>query len=207
MRFRWSTFGAVALAVMCALSACGPSEAEKGDGEQPNWDLPIAGSTPLSSATDADLAFEPTVPDILGTAEQIIATSPIHAPASDREIAWIYDDPTYSRFAIIERLVDQSATLAEYNALASTSEGCTSLSGGSRVECHYGKRSMVKVRDGVSAFLLEGDVTTALHWLEPVDPSNKTAFERYEDPAVEVVVLGPAGTFTSDNAMEVANKV
>src|SRR6266508_6318453 len=203
---RATALGAAGLITMIVLTSCRARVGE-GDGEHLSWDQPIPGGVAVLRAEDAELAFQPDVPEGLGAPEAILATSQDHAAEADREIAWVFQHPTYSRFVIVERLVDESATEGEWADLASATPGCETISEAGVVECHYGKRSIVTIRNTTSAFMLEGNATTAIHWLEGVDAKNQAAFARYRDPAVEVVVLGPASDFTAEEAIDVANAV
>lgn len=177
------------------------------EGVQPNWDLPISGAAPIQGAADAEVGFALVTPNGLGPPSGVVATTVEHAPLADREIAWLYKDhPKYSSFVVIEHLVDRSATEHEYAELVSQAPGCTEMDDGS-LDCNFGARSFVKLEDGAKAFVLEGDVTTALHVLADVPLENKVAFDRYDDPAIEVVVMGPADGFKAFEAVEVANLI
>ena len=86
--------------------------------------------------------------------------------------------------------MDESATEGEWADLASATPGCETISEAGVVECHYGKRSIVTIRNTTSAFMLEGNATTAIHWLEGVDAKNQAAFARWgvsTQPALRVL--------------------
>ena len=56
-----------------------------------------------------------------------------------------------------------------------------------------------------------GKTSTAVHFLspfEPVSPDARKAVEDvYDSPAVEIVVIGPAQTFTEDQAKAIAEQI
>lgn len=74
------------------------------------------------------------------------------------------------------------ATQAELESLA----GCDPLAG-----CE-GEWSLVRIRNDITALLIEGDIANSIVWLE-------------DDIRFDVV--GPAETFSADEAIEVANQV
>jgi hypothetical protein len=188
--------GAATVSGIIALTSCvnhaadtvvpegtGPSPAVA-TGPEPNWDVPISGAAPIQVAGDASVSFSLITPAGLGPPSGIVATTIEHSPLADREIAWLYKDhPKYSSFVVIERLVDRSATEQEYSELVSQASGCVAMEDGS-AECNFGLRSFVTLEAGAKAFVLEGDVTTALHVLADVPLGNKVAFARYGDPAI-----------------------
>jgi hypothetical protein len=193
----------------------------------PNWDAgALPGSVPVAGVDAARLPFGPNVPDGLGTPVRVVASDPAEYSGVDRAIAWVFDHPTYGLFVIQERIVPRAAVEAEWDELVGEAPGCRSVpatpevqegfgldEGAAIEECSYGNRSFVTLDNGVRAFVLEGNVTTSLQWLEPVKDADEAALLAYRaevgnpalELAVQVTVLGPVGELTKDEALEIAN--
>lgn len=162
-----------------------PSEVYGGGaGEVPNWDEPLADGVPVPSEAAAAelLPFSPIVPEGISPPPIIVVTDPAGTPESDRVMALIYTHLGHGRFWIIESV--SQATEAKFQSIvdncADPTSGCAS------------KASLVEIRDGITALLLEGPVTTALQW---------------QDEGVTFDILGPFETFTAEEAMSLANEV
>ncbi len=161
-----------------------PSDVYGGAGEVPNWDEPLADDVPVPSEAAAAelLPFSPIVPEGISPPPLIVVTDPAGTPESDRVMALIYTHIEHGRFWIIEGV--SQATEAKFQSIvdncADPTSGCAS------------KASLVEIRDGITALLLEGPVTTALQW---------------QDEGVTFDILGPFETFTAEEALSLANEL
>lgn len=217
----------VVVAIPLLGSACGtastttePLAPATGAVAGPDWDRPIAGGIEVAGAAEAGLPFTPNEPDGLGIPVRILIPPPDAVSAAETEIVWVYDHPKYGRFFLAQHVVERSTTEREYLELSSQVPGCKEIPAtaedeknfgvgvGPRIECHAGGLSLRTIRGGVSALLHEGGVTTAVHWLEPVSgPGMETISQRFRDPALEIVVMGPAGALSAAAALEIAELV
>ena len=212
------------------LSACGgigPPRGSTGQGGGDvniNWDQPLPGGVLIADPAQASLAFAPDVPTGLGAAEGIFATAGDYESVALHEIAWVYNDPAYGRFVVIERVAESQAWQTEIANLVAETPGCVTVPADQQtekdfgagaepaIECHLGNRSVVTIRNGVTAFLLETDQVTSIEWLESLSAARANALERQFDTgvqnlAVQVVVVGLANELTADEAIAIAEKV
>lgn len=101
---------------------------------------------------------------------------------ADSAAAWVYDDIDLGKFVVIEEV--SQTNQAELESLATCppdDSGCVSEGW-----------SLVEIRDGVTALLIEGDVSNGVVWLE-----DELRFN----------VVGPSETFSSEDVIAVANAV
>ena len=184
-----------------------------------DWENPVYNGVEIGSVADAKLQFSPDVPDGLGPAERLVVT-PGNESDLGREIGWVYDDPDYGRFVVLERVADGPLTEAEHESLAAASPGCRTLpateedeekfgkGAGPTIECNYGDASLVSVRGGTRAILIVGEISTALVWIEPLDFESVAAYEtKFEHPALEITVMGPIAEFQPSEALAIAEKI
>jgi hypothetical protein len=151
---------------------------------------------------------------------RIVVPSPGTVPVWQTEIDWVYDHSSYGTFNLLQHAVERSTTEVEWAELASKTPGCVEIPAtaedeanlgagvGPRIECHPTRYSLVTIRGGVLALLEQGDVTTVVSWLEDLKgPGIGAMRERFTDPALEVVVIGPADSLSAEEALEIAENV
>lgn len=192
-----------------------------GDVDQPNipdtfWDDPLANGVEVQDVADADLMFVPDEPSHLGPPEKIVATKATDVNPALRAIAWVYRNPQYGRFVIIERITNRPGAEAEIREMAAETPGCHSTPGpsglGDAEECVYGERSLVTLENGATALVLRDVNTTNVRWILPLQlrsPEDEAVVEQldeYQDAALKIFVIAPGGS-TFDDAVEVANGV
>ena len=158
----------------------GPPSAE---GPPFSVDDPLVNGIPTTEGEAAShLAFDPVVPEALGEPLRLVMTTPDVAGTRKEDLAFavVYDHPDYGRFYIVQAV--PQTTQAELESLA----GCDPSQG-----CE-GEWSLVTIRSGVTALLIEGPVANSVIWLED---------------GVRFDVVGPAETFSAEEVLEVANRV
>jgi hypothetical protein len=202
----------VALASSSCASTSGPAGAREPALAVPSgyWDNPFGNaSVEIADVAEANLPFEADVPgEDLGQPVRIVTSDPSE-PSVAREIAWVYDDPTYGRFIVRERAVNLSGAQKSISDLLGASPGCLSTGeNGATVECHYGDRSAVHISDDVIGVLVAGAATTFVRWAGPATVIDEDAFADYANdfPVVGLLVevIGPSGEFTPEEALAVA---
>jgi hypothetical protein len=207
-----------------ALSACGglrsgAAPASSSSQGMIDWEHPIPDGVEVDSVAAAELLFDPNVPGQLGPNERIVVSSPELAAPVNQEIVWVYDNE-FGPFLVVEHVVDRITTWQEYVDIATTPAGCETIpatqkdqdelgaGAGPRIECHAPGNSLTTIRGNVDAYLHEGQITTAVHWLEDVGGPGIAILEgQYDVPALEVTVIGPAETFSTSEALEAAERV
>jgi hypothetical protein len=188
-------------------------------GEGPNWDYPINGGQEIADAGSAGLPFSPVAPENLGPPLRILVT-PDDVPVGSAEIVWVYDHPEFGRLLLIEHLTDAAPTQAQYEQLAAQEPGCETSSpsaddvaqlgegAGPKIVCYGGTHYFTELRPTEQAFVTHGDVTTAVHWLLPLKASDADALGAgFKDPAIEVVIMGPADQLSESQAITAAKSV
>lgn len=147
-------------------------------GIQPDWDHPIVASVRVTSEGQAQnlVNFSLRSPTGLSTGPAVITTSdPVSVVRNDMAVAWVFKASAYGVFNVIEQLAQVSAPeLAELVNLNGTSTT---------------KFSLVDVAPGVQGVMQEGPVSTALDWI---------------DGGVRFTILGPAESFTTSAALDLA---
>ncbi len=149
-----------------------------------DWNAsPLVNGQPAASLAVAasDLTFTPREPAQMGPPVEILVTAPTGSTPASRVVAFVYQDPSYGRFWLIEQESQTSQT--ELEALASTcdpTQGCE------------GTWSLQPLGDGTNALSISGQQANGLFWLR-----NGVLFN----------VLGPPGTFSMTAAIKVANSI
>ncbi|MBA3551366.1 MAG: hypothetical protein H0W27_00650 [Actinobacteria bacterium] len=137
---------------------------------------------PNETAAAELLPFSPIVPEGISPPPLIVITDPAGTPEGDRVMALIYTHLEHGRFWIIESV--SQATEVKFRSIvdncADPTSGCAS------------QASLVEIRDGITALLLEGPVTTALQW---------------QEKGVTFDILGPFETFTAEAALSLAEEL
>ena len=218
----------VAFLIIAALASCGRQGGVREGGTSEtsfHWDEPILNGIEIGTedVSSAGLMFTPIVPEGLGDPVRIVVTPPdqiAEAVPIHRQIAWIYDDLAIGRFVVMEALGEGKAIEREQADIADQEPGCRTFpateededalgeGAGPRIECHYGNNTLLTVRDGYEALLLEGQTRTALEWVEPLDPEDAEAVkDLFVSPALLMVVIGPASEVSGQEAISIAQKI
>lgn len=146
-----------------------------------DWDNPIVNASVLRRPQDANqhLSFTPSVPESLGDPRRSLMTEPkAAADPQDRWLSLEYQHPQYGHFLALQSFSQTNdAELAAIAARCSPASGCE------------GTASIVSLRDGSPALILEGPTATSITWLR-----GTTRFD----------IIGPP-EFTAAGAEEVAN--
>jgi hypothetical protein len=154
-------------------------------GSTPDWNNPLAslGVVVVDAAAAAPLLpFSPVTPSSkMGVPIKVVTTDPHRIDQSERSIVWLFNDPAGGVFWVAEGLTQVSQSQLEKEAT-----GCDHSSG-----CE-GEWSVTHIRNGVTALLISGPTATSVTWL---------------DDGVRYDVLGPAQTFSPDDAVAEANDV
>jgi hypothetical protein len=172
-----------ALLVVLLTTACSKGSVETDSGPAFDWDNIVQNGLMVDDLAEAKgyLSFEPISPRSLGSPLRILVSDPAQFELDARSVGMEYKDPTYGHFWIIEKTTQ--TTQKELEGLV---DQCKSSP-----KCE-GTWSVVEIRDGVRAVLIEGPPSTHLEWLES---------------GVRVVVMGPPDEFTGDEAISVANAI
>ena len=146
---------------------------------QVNWAGPLPDEIQAAtvSAADTDLAFPLKMPTAIGSSPSIFVSNPVDYPQEVREAALVFSTSSFGSFDILERVSDQTQSELESLTEHNSDGGST-------------KFTLVTLDDGTEAVLETGNTATSVEWL---------------DGPAEIVVVGPAATFTPDQAMAVAN--
>lgn len=177
--------GPAAVLVAILLSACAPigEAGEAAGGEsQLDWDHALANEVSVPNVSEAaqNLAFAPLGPlKELDSPKRILITAPERGiPRRDRAFALVYQDSTYGVFQVIEYITLWNQQDIEALTVCDPGQECD------------GRWSLVNIRNGIRAALKNGPSTTVLFWLE-----GGVTFE----------IIGPVASFSSDDAIAIAN--
>ncbi|HXF37073.1 MAG TPA: hypothetical protein VNO17_07835 [Actinomycetota bacterium] len=187
--------------------------ADRGGGEEPDaaflakplGDLGVE----VTSLAQARLPFEPLVPERLGAPVRIVATT---GGPQEVSVAWVFDHPTLGEFAVVERVDDWTEAGLKLEAASVPSPGCTTVEvdngeGKGTVErCASNNSELIKLADGQDALLTAGESFSVVTWIEPLVARPQVAAQLAGFNVV-VDVMGPASGFTTDQAIEAANRI
>lgn len=174
--------------------------------EEPLGDLGVE----VANVRDADLPFQPLVPDRLGSPLRIVAYSEGPKTAA---VAWVFDNPTLGQFAVMERVDDMSEEGLKVEASPVPSPGCTTVEvddgkGGTTTleRCAFNPSKLITLADGRDALLTAGERFSTVTWIEPLVAAPGVTVDL---PGWNLVVevMGPASGFTRDQAIEAANQI
>jgi hypothetical protein len=185
------------------------------------WQNPIADGVAVESLDAEGLVFTPHAPAALGAPLRVVVTEETTVEGPYREVAWVYDDPAYGPFVVVERIVNESGATAEIQELSTHTPGCSptpvseeELGEGAYAEaCTAGYGSLETLKDGTSALEFVGGNTTFVAWVEALtfpsseDESAVTRVLEFSKPALYIQVIGPSPDFTKEDALAVANGV
>jgi hypothetical protein len=180
------------------------------------WTNPLgATGEQVASVSSAALQYSVLDPtDQIGSPDSILVSDPAQVDQAERQIAWVYSDGKYeSQFFILERAVEAKAAQAEYESLGKATPGCSSVTvtiagteaGG--IECNSDAFSLVSLPGGIEALLAAGPEVTSLTWVEPLIAKDSDTFSKFVDPGLEVKIMGPASTLSSDEATAIASSL
>lgn len=178
------------------------------------WKNPLGDDgVQVSSVSEANLVYSPAVPDELDDARSIVATKASEAEPAFRKIAWVFDDAKYGPFFVQEEIAEAVAAQSELEAMGTATPGCTPITpedpegdATSGTRCISEGFSLVEIRDGISALLVQGPEVTSVTWVEPVSSSDQDALDSFRNPGLLIAVVGPSSTFSGEFAVEVASK-
>lgn len=160
-----------------------PGGAE-GPGAEPaiEWENPRTQQL-FSSIEDAagELSFSPVMPRF-GRPEKIFVTPPQTTARDDRVLTLLFRDESSAPFHVVEERASPTWKDNYDGAVAQCqpSNGCNE------------EWSVVTVREGVRALLIEDEEVTSITWKEG---------------DIEFLVIGPASTFTAPEALATANSL
>jgi hypothetical protein len=131
-----------------------------------------------SQAAAAYLQFLPLVPAIAGP--RVVVNQPSAIPPDVRAIAYVYNDPHYGVFDVVEQPAETTESdlegLVRYNPPPGTP--------GTRF-------TVMTFTDGRTGVLEEGAVTVSLRWIQG---------------GVDISIVGPTGSFTTAEALAIGNE-
>lgn len=155
----------------------------KGVDAQPiDWDTPIVNPVAMGSVQEAakHVDFPPPTPRGLGDPRRVFVTHPDSAGRGDRVISFEYDHPDFGRFQVIQSISETNeAELTSIAARCLPETGCEA------------QASVEVLNGGTVALLLQGPTATSITWLR-----GRVRFD----------VIGPAGSFTAQDARGVAKQ-
>jgi hypothetical protein len=174
---------ASALLFFVLATACSKASVETDSAQSFDWDNIVRNGLTVDALAEAQgyLSFEPISPRSLGSPLRILVSDPAQFELDARSVGMEFKDPTYGHFWIIE-----NASQTTQKELEGLVDQCKSSP-----KCE-GTWSVVDIRDGVRAVLIEGPPSTLLEWLES---------------GLRVVVMGSPDEFTGDEAISVANAI
>jgi len=129
------------------------------------------------NAAANDLSFTPAYPGGVGAPSKIEVSDPSGLEPNQRALGLVYQDPSYGRFWVIEEVSETTESWLKGLASCDHSSGCE------------GSWSLVTLKDGTTAVDFAGS-TNGVLWL-------------YN--GVRYDVFGPPATFSTDDALAVAN--
>jgi len=140
----------------------------------------VNGMTSTVGEAKREMGFEVLVPSLLGEPARVVITSPDSSPPRFRLTGFIYEDPEYGTYWVIEAVSETSQGELESLTECDPAAGCE------------GSWTIAELPRGIRGVLVEGPITTFVMWLEG---------ERRFD------VIGPSETFDGSFATEVASNV
>jgi len=162
----------------------------------------------ISSADDAQTAFEPDVPDKLPDPTKAETADPSQVSMANRGIAWTYKDSAGSPYIVVEEIFN--ATQEELELPATHKSGCSTPDESGSYDC-AGSFSIKEIRGGVRALLSQGPEVTTVEWFEPLNVKQseeaRAAIADLSHPVLDVRVMGPTDSFTPEDAVDVANGI
>jgi hypothetical protein len=170
------------------------------------WDEPLGDEgVKIASPSASEAGFRPDIPDVAAEPAAIFSTNPGRAPVTHRAIAWAFSHPSYGQFIITEDARD--ATQPELEEPALHAPGCEAPDANGDVRCYGSGFSIATIRGGTRALVSAGDTVTAVTFFEPLDSKNASDFATYRHPVLTVTVMGPAASFSVDEAIAIAEKI
>ena len=166
-----------------------------------------AAGVQIKSGDAIDLPFEIYPPASLGTPTSVWVDN--SSDAVHAQVAWVYDDPKFGTFDLIEGVAieDQS----ELEATAEQSKGCTVTTdaSGSTVECTTATFEVVTLDSGVRALVSVGSSTQNIRWLQPIKGLSEADLTGHgNDVALEVKILAQTDTgMSTEDLTSLANRV
>jgi hypothetical protein len=154
----------------------------------------------------------PEVPSDIGSLTSVFQTSEEETDAQHRKIAWVYDDPKYGQFFVVEEVTEAAAAQGELEGMGTAKPGCSPVAvtepAGevtTGTHCINEGFSLVKIRDDVTALLVEGPQVTSVTWIQAVDKDDVQSLSSFSDPGLMIAILGPTASFSPAAAISVAN--
>lgn len=166
-----------------------------------------AAGVQIKSGDSIDLPFEAYPPANLGAPTSVWVDN--SSDAMHAQVAWVYDDPKFGTFDLIEGVAieDQS----ELEAPAEQSKGCTVTTdtSGSTVECNTATFEVVTLGSGVRALVSVGSSTQNIRWIEPLKGLSEADLKGHgSDVVLEVKILAQTNTGMSiEDLTSLANRV
>lgn len=151
------------------------------ESEPIDW-TPVVNPMPVPNAQEAGnhLDFPPPTPRGLGQPDQVLVTHPDSALRTDRIISLEYTHPDFGHFLVLQSVSQTNeAELSNIAARCLPETGCEA------------KASVEVLGQNNIALLLEGPTTTSIIWIR-----GRVRFD----------VVGPADSFTAEDARGVANQ-
>jgi hypothetical protein len=128
------------------------------------------------------LPFSPVAPPAgVGPSAMLIVSDPNTVDKQDRGIAWLYQDAS-GPFAVIERTAEK--TEQDLEAAVTCQPG--------ELGCSTEGWSLGKLSGGQTALVIDGNMAVSVDWLQN---------------SIEFLVVGPASSFSLDQAMSIANEM
>jgi hypothetical protein len=187
--------------------------------EDPLANAGVPAATP--SAVEEQLPFQPNLPaQALGEPLSVAVTPDSGTSDLASNAGWVYNSAQYGRFVVLERVTTGGHAgrdlLFEF---ANAEGGCTTRSftaeeqvrlgptlDGEHTTCVTDNSSVVKIRGGIEALLVQGPYETNLIWHQPLGDTDTGAFQGVEYELVrEIRLVGPVDQFSSGQALEVAD--
>jgi hypothetical protein len=171
----------------------------------------------VSGAADADLPFVAEVPNGLEEAQQVEATAKDVSPL-EAQIAWVFDTKDLGHFVIFER-VTVPAEQEMLEEMARAEPGCTTEKateeqqaafgeGAEVTHCSSGNGSVKTIRQETDAVLVDGPHETSVIWQQPLKVAEEGAYDDVKYPLMlEIRVVGPMAEFSTEQALDVANRI
>jgi hypothetical protein len=148
-----------------------------------NWDDPIVLGVPMAS-TDAlseSLSFQAVIPTPLGDPLSVMVNDPASFTRADRGFAVQYQTADKGRFWLMEEPSDMTQKdLEAIPAQCDPAQGC------------QGSWSLTTLNDGTVGLVIDGPASVGVVWLRD---------------GIYIDVMGPSGSFTTDEAVKMANAV
>lgn len=214
----------VVFATSCGVASSGPLAQASATGSENGpvldappvdpsiWEDPLGkNAMSVASVADANLSYTADEPLVTEGLKTVVATNE-GVPSEERQIAWVYDsEVVQSQFIIVEGLADASAAQDELEATGKAEPACTPVTPedssegiGEGVRCIPEGLSLVSVRGGTLALLIEGPEVTSVTWVQPTETSGTV---NIDDPGLQVMIAGPAKTLAADEALSLAEEV